>query len=155
MSHGSRLLVPSALLLFAILLLAPRPSSAQMVAAPGCADPELAVATYVDAWFDSFGTNGIAAFERLCLRMCKTGAKGCDNVLRHTVDCNESSADGLFGIDALQCLELEGEEREICLEDVKGAADLFETALGESAAVAGDVCADAAAECRDFCTLHP
>ena len=150
MSNSSRLLVLPALAIFATLLLAPRASSARV---PGCEFPELAVADFIDEWFASFLTNGAAGFEKLCLRMCKAGGKGCDQVRRNTVACNASSASALFGVDAIQCGELEGAEKAACLEGVKSDAEAFEIALAGSAQDAANACSAADADCLRFCQV--
>lgn len=151
MSSASRFLALPALALLATLLLAPQASSAQVLAAPGCDDAELAVAEFIDEWFASFTTNGIAGFEKLCVRMCKAGGKGCDQVRRNSVACNASSGSALFAVDTIQCGELEGAERAACIADAKAGLEEFEAALATKAEDADNACSAANVECLTFC----
>jgi len=148
MVRWSRTLFLSALVVLGTLLLGPARGFAQ---AAGCEDPADATQAFVDAWFASFMTNGIGGFEKLCPRMCKAGAKGCEQVRRHSVACNASSAGALSDVDEVQCNELTGTQRTACLSDVKSAAALFAASLAAAAAEAEGVCSAAAQDCANSC----
>lgn len=152
MSKASRVLILSAVAVLGTCFLAPARSFAQgAVPAAGCEEPVAAVAGFIDAWFASFLTNGAAGFSKICQRICKAGSKGCDQVRRQTVACNESSAGALFSVNEAQCREFEGIEREECLDGVEGLAAAFAADLAALAADAALECSDAAEDCSTFC----
>jgi hypothetical protein len=95
--------------------------------------------------------NGIGGFPKLCEKVCKTGSKGCDRVVRSAVSCGEDSIDALLGVDAIQCRELPEPDRTACLDSVAESAAQRLADVASAAAAAAGTCAGALQQCLSFC----
>jgi hypothetical protein len=150
-----RVLVVSSVGLLAALSLAPQRSRAAIAAEAGCRVPSEAVGEFVGAWLGSFMTNGIGGFPKLCEKVCKVGAKGCDRTLRGALSCNLDSLDSLSSVDAILCRELPEPDRTACLEEVASNLAARRSVLTSNADGAELDCEDAVAQCIAFCSGAP